>query len=705
MIAASGLIQRTPTLEQLREHAARLEQERQIPAGLFSTLVQAESSWNPKAVSPTGARGLAQIIPSTGRQPGFGVQPIGNIDDPTENLRFGSDYLGAMLKRYDGDKEAALLAYNQGPGYADKWIKANRNFAALPEKVRAEGQPYVAKILRGIADAVVPIAQAADEPDAEYTDFANELDAVGDDEGFAELDAVAESEHRSSAAQAGPDSALTRGTRAAAQTLIAGPAQLMSRPLAALGKVLPDDINVSLPVVGDINVAEHLKRAPEAADQFAANLRADRKAGAPEGIDWASLGGDVAATLPAGGLKVAQGLGKGAQFANQAIQGGVAGSALTPSTEQSVGTNAGIGAAANVLLPPVFKAIGGKLRPAAEQLKKAGVRLTPGQRAGGTIQRVEQAARSVPLVGDFIKNRERDAFSDFNRAVANAVLEPVGKAVPKNIEPGHETVKHVSTILGARYDKILTYAVAKEDQQFRTELTALAHQAQQLPQEKIGQLQRILKAQLLDKLGQGPVTGRQLKSIDSELGRLTTRYVTSGDADQRFLGDLLGDLHLSFKELVERSSPPAVGKELKKTNAAWARFLRMQTAASRVTSEDGIFTPEAFTGAVRALDKSRHKGAYAKGEALMQEIAEAGRKVLGNKVPDSGTASRIFTSAGIGGLIDPSIALTLGAGALPYTRGGMAVTNQLLRGAALGSPLSPQLGVMGANQLLDPRQQ
>lgn len=178
MIAASGPIVRSPTLEQLREYAARLEQERQIPSGLYSTLVQAESSWNPQAVSPTGARGLAQIIPSTGRQPGFGVQPVKNIDDPFENLRFGSDYLGAMLKRYGGDKEAALLAYNQGPGYADKWIRAQRNFAALPEKVRAEGQPYVQKILRGIADAVIPAAYAADEPDAGFAQLESELDAV-----------------------------------------------------------------------------------------------------------------------------------------------------------------------------------------------------------------------------------------------------------------------------------------------------------------------------------------------------------------------------------------------------------------------------------------------------------------------------------------------------------------------------------------------
>lgn len=736
MIAASGQIQRRPV--DIREFVAQLEKERGIRSGLYSSLIGAESSWNPEAVSPTGARGLAQIIPSTGRQPGFGVKPLAS-DDPYENARFGADYLGAMLKRYKGDEEAALLAYNQGPGVADVWVSKQKDFGAIPQKARAEGEPYLAKVLGGVAETLIPSAVAADEPQQpstlskdqlramlggarpqqSTTDIQVELgpfeplpegaresvrpvESVPPQEPISQAPTLSKDQLRQMLQQArpqvqpqpqGPDSPQERFGRSMAQTLIAGPAQLMSRPLGALGEVLPEG-----------PVADYLKRTPEAADEFAAKLRADRKAGAPEGIDWASLGGDVAATLPAAGLKVAQGLGKGAQFANQVAQGAVAGAALTPTTEQSVGVNAGIGAGVNALLGPVVGKLAQGARPAADKLRRLGVRLTPGQRVGGAAQRIEQGARSIPLVGDLIKNREREAFADFNRAVGNSVLEPVGRSLPKDIGAGHEMVKHVEDILGARYDKLLTKAVASVDQEFRNELTTIAQMAQQLPKARIGQLKRVLQAQLVEKLNAGPIGGRELKRIDSELGRLATKYVKSQSADEQLVGELLSDVHLAFKHLIERSSPKGVATELKKTNAAWARFVRLQSAAAKIGTDQGIFTPEQFSNAVRMADQSKRHGAYAKGEALMQDLSDAGRDVLGNKLPDSGTATRAMVGAIGAGIVDPSVLATMGAAALPYTRLGMGATNALMSGPTTLAPyIAPQLGVMGANKLLEQR--
>jgi soluble lytic murein transglycosylase-like protein len=80
-----------------------------IDPALLGAVVWAESSFDPQASSPAGARGLAQLMPGTARELGV------DIDDPAANLAGGARYLRAQLDRF-GDVELALAAYNAGPG-------------------------------------------------------------------------------------------------------------------------------------------------------------------------------------------------------------------------------------------------------------------------------------------------------------------------------------------------------------------------------------------------------------------------------------------------------------------------------------------------------------------------------------------------------------------------------------------------------------
>lgn len=91
----------------------------QMAQVILPHLIQQESAGNPNAVSPVGAQGLTQVMPATGQDPGFGVTPLRD-NSPQENVRFGRDYLTAMLKRYPGRPDLALAAYNAGPGVADR---------------------------------------------------------------------------------------------------------------------------------------------------------------------------------------------------------------------------------------------------------------------------------------------------------------------------------------------------------------------------------------------------------------------------------------------------------------------------------------------------------------------------------------------------------------------------------------------------------
>lgn len=75
-----------------------------------------------RVTSPTGARGSMQILPSTARDPGFGIKPSdGSVED---DARVGREYYDAMYKRY-GDHEKAMAAYTDGAGTVDKAIKDN----------------------------------------------------------------------------------------------------------------------------------------------------------------------------------------------------------------------------------------------------------------------------------------------------------------------------------------------------------------------------------------------------------------------------------------------------------------------------------------------------------------------------------------------------------------------------------------------------
>jgi hypothetical protein len=71
--------------------------------------------------SPAGARGISQVMPGTGVDPGYGVKPLQN-NSREEYIRFGKDYRKALLNKYDGNIVLALTAYNWGPGNVDEHI-------------------------------------------------------------------------------------------------------------------------------------------------------------------------------------------------------------------------------------------------------------------------------------------------------------------------------------------------------------------------------------------------------------------------------------------------------------------------------------------------------------------------------------------------------------------------------------------------------
>lgn len=104
----------------LRGAAKRIAKKYGVDPELFVRLVQKESNFDPNAKGAAGEIGLTQIMYKTGLQPGLGVKPIEDRGDALDNLRFGAEYLAALLEYYQGDYRKALMAYNGGMGNVDK---------------------------------------------------------------------------------------------------------------------------------------------------------------------------------------------------------------------------------------------------------------------------------------------------------------------------------------------------------------------------------------------------------------------------------------------------------------------------------------------------------------------------------------------------------------------------------------------------------
>jgi len=88
----------------------------QVIAPIESGSRQIDPKTNKIIESPAGAKGITQVMPKTGRNPGYGVAPLPENATEGEYIKFSENYFGAMLKLFKNDTSKALAAYNAGPG-------------------------------------------------------------------------------------------------------------------------------------------------------------------------------------------------------------------------------------------------------------------------------------------------------------------------------------------------------------------------------------------------------------------------------------------------------------------------------------------------------------------------------------------------------------------------------------------------------------
>ena len=344
---------------------------------------------------------------------------------------------------------------------------------------------------------------------------------------------------------------------------------------------------------------------------------------------------------------------------------------------------------------------------AARQLAQEGVQLTPGQMMGGMARRMEDAATSVPIVGDAIRNRRIEGIEGFNRVAINRVLKPLGEELPADVNVGRDGVLAAQEAVSRAYTRALEPVQVAADPEFVLNAGRI-RTASRLTPELAREYESLLDNTIAPALGK-TITGQEWKTVDADIGA-AMRAADNAAGQQPsavYLKRALESLRNEWKGLLVRTSPEAA-QAVSAADQANANLVRVRGAAQGNGAVGGVFTPAQLSNAVRGADSSAGNRNFATGNALMQDLTDRGREVLPSTVPESGTALRsLMTALGVGGGgvalgIDPTVATTaaatLGSGAAFYSRPVQNLINAAYRASSPGAKRAAvaQLQQLGA---------
>lgn len=406
-------------------------------------------------------------------------------------------------------------------------------------------------------------------------------------------------------------------------------------------------------------------RAPAALARFAPRI-ADTAYGALSGFNGASEG-------------------QGAQGALTGGLGALAGGAVGERAMR------GVGAVAR-----------GVTDPAVQRLRDLGVPMTVGQvvRNGGvlgrTIGKLEEAAASIPLVGSQVAQRFDDGLRGVNRAAFDIGAETTGNQVQ---DIGSAGIGQLRQLVGDQYDRALNGVNVgiPTDPGAVADISAALARTNDLPQvgrDAADALRYRIEGGTDDA---GNMSGRDFQEAYRGLAR-DGRAAANGPYAHEFAG-IMRDGQDALAGALERQNPGAFGQFVDANTANRRTNVLADAVNAAKNRPDGvdIFTPAQLNTA-DANSATRLTGRLnsASGNRPFYQLATDAQQVMGNRLPNSGTADRGLAALALGGLggagvgaasgdTETGTATGLGA-ALALIAGGSRAGQELLTGAILARP-------------------
>jgi hypothetical protein len=312
----------------------------------------------------------------------------------------------------------------------------------------------------------------------------------------------------------------------------------------------------------------------------------------------------------------------------------------------------------------ISRFVGGAVKPtdAAKRLMDQGVQPTIGQASGSQMfNNIEQAAESVPVLGNFITRARNRANEEAMRASTRFSDEAISayrgvpgvNQIPKNIN-GNELLKVVNENASAVYENALQKAgyvnvggdMPKMD---GVDIKQLAFAEAGTRGVDDSTIQRFIDTTIKPKINNGVIDAKSWKKVDSDLGRLSAEFRASQDGDKRLIGDTYQQLQIFWRQMLEDRVEPEISQQVSAANKAWRKMLPLEKAAgySAARKRGGVFTGGQLQDAVAALDRSRFDRNSRYNPDDIARLANDSNEVLGNRLSNSGTADRLM----VGGLL------------------------------------------------------
>ena len=574
---------------------ASLEDQYGLPSGALSAIEGAEKSGD-TATSPKGAKGRFQFMPATAQA--YGV----DTSDPVSSAIGAAKYLSDLQNQY-GSFKAAVAHYNGGTKAAQAVLAGN-------EPPANETKKYLNNV-----DSKMPIDSSKiqwDEPSIDSSKV------------------QWDSEPQQNAEQPSNAELFGKGVKASLQNTFTGIGQRLD-PLA-------QQLEKAFPAVSKFGEGLGLPSAKDVAANRENEILAQREANKQLLATPAGMAGNIAGEFGQAVLLPGGTVGKAA------LAGAAMGAAQPTLKEENPMFNMASGAALGAAGQGIVNALGRVAQPITNQLgeigqnavktlRDAGIPLDAAQATGSALlARVKGALSDNPITVGAQQEFSGVQKQAFNKAIAKTMGEDATHITP-------EVIQNAKDNIGKIYDNVASKVSINADDKFLNNLSSIDDEAKNvLNDQQYGIISKNINNILNKASADGnKITAPQYKNIKMTLDRLSG----SSDSDvASYARDLRDVINKGLSDSAEESGNPELVDSLKQANKQWGNMRKIEDVA--VKSEYGDVSPSLL---YNSLTTKAKRNAFYSEDNDLAKLAAAGKIVLPEKLPNSGTVARLAAQA------------------------------------------------------------